>query len=272
MYRASLSTIDVIEQVKEAVIDMHSQGLITGSMKNRSMGDLRLIDAINKADIRVCSYLRPEAQIIANLPAGASELVLYNECNDSFANPELNKNLNTVADKSFVNTTVNVMLLENESYLDGSNIRGTIISVYAKFPSGGESPSMRLALQELTDFERPERGYDSVSYGQMGGVYFEPTSKRFRFSRTFSEDRFISWPAFIQPAKIDMSAIEPEFYRIRTPDYAEEFLVLKALSNLMPIGSKASSVIKQELQYAQNNALYAKPQQSSVIQVDGYIG
>jgi hypothetical protein len=271
MYRASLSTIDVIEQVKEAVIDMHSQGFITGSMKNRSMGDLRLIDAINKADIRVCSYLRPEAQIIANLPAGASELVLYSESNDSFSSPELNEKIDTVTDKG-ENITVSLMLLENESYLDGSNIRGTIISVYSKFPTGIRSPFMRLALQELTDFERPEKGYDSVSYGQMGGVYFEPTSKRFRFSRTFTEDKFISWPAFIQPAKIDMSAIEPELYRIRTPDYAEEFLVVKALSNLMPIGSKASSLIKQELQHAQNNALYAKPQQSSVIQVDGYIG
>lgn len=272
MYRATLSVIDVMEQIKESVIDLHAQGFITGAMKNRSMGDLRLIDAINKADIRVCSYVRPEAQIIANLPQGASELTLYSYWNKGLANPELNDQLATHADEGLSNTLSNTMILDNESYLDGSNIRGTIISVYTKFPTGKEKPATRLSLQELTDFERNDRLYQSVSYGEMDAVYFEPTTKRMRFSRSFSGDRFISWPAFVQPAKIDMSAIEPEYYKVRTPDYAEEFLVAKAIDNLMPMGSKASQLIKQELQYAQNNALNARPQQSSVIQVDGYIG
>lgn len=177
------------------------------------------------------------------------------------------------------NKDATLLLLNREWFVDASQIRSEYIQVYSGFPAGDAVPARRLKILRQDAFDEAQGNellYNDHSYGDLSYVYFEPSTKRLRFNAKFGSNVYLSFPAYLMPSKIDLikfSGCNYADYPIKSPTYAENFIIYTALKSVLPIGSQARQFVTAEAQ-AEEVKLFAHiPQNTSAIEItNGYIG
>lgn len=273
-----LNTRLIADQVKDHLVDLKDQELITPAQYKKSASFRRVLDAINSADMDACRIIKQEVQMVILVPQGTDEVLL--ESAPSFIDPTTDSDFLADVESETVDANIqtNQVFLNREWFVDASQIRSQYLHAYSKFPKGNTSPAYKLKLvrQEMFDDSKMKGYYDDHAWGELSVVLYEPATKRLRFGKSFSQDTFISFPAYMMAAKLDLQEIHNgdwNAYKIKSPTYAEKYVVFNALEEALPIASQAQQYMEQKVAREQQKLYQHIPQNTSAIEVtDGYIG
>lgn len=255
-----LETSYIIADIQARLADLIITEDLSPALRESLDSPGRLLRAINKADIAVCARLRPYTNVVQLLPAGASDILMYNEV-DALSD------MSMADSKKYPDAQTCEYMYLTESIVDARQVRGSNLYLFSEYPSGNSSPF------EVMDITHREK-FDGGTYRSPSTATYDPYSGRLRLSTSYPEDVFISWQAYIMPQRLDMKQIEkldtfdPDDYTVCAPHYAEEYLLTKAMTILLPSGNRYRQALLQDEFRMEREADLARPDDTSVIHLD----
>lgn len=242
----------IVQLIEDRLDDLQVDGLLTSGQYGKKRQLRQIINAVNDADIAICSELKIKRQVAVFVPEGRTDIPLFIPVPFNL-DPDWVLHAGVWADSGVWDEgevwnddpDIDAFILQEQSFLDASDVVGRKVYVYDRYPMGKNRPVSEL---RFATYEQVRGG------GSSCHIHFEPGSRRFRLTQAFSKDVFILFEAHIIPYKMDadrlrdITAVGPETYYIRTPGYGQRLLIERSLKNLLGyvVANKAGILAAEE--------------------------
>lgn len=235
--------------VRNWLDDQSIMGLIPAGIYNKRIMELNsssghenpwALQTINRADIQCMDLIRMEAQIIAFVPEGESEVLMQTQASHVFP---LKK---TDLPDDQIKSSKNVFILNHETWLDAGQLRSDYIYKYDQFPLGDAVSSEAMKVTDWDGHESVRIGVETSiydpEYGSIKTCYYEALNKRIRLPEPASSGGdYLTWNARIRPANVDVTNLQS--YRIRTPAHYRSMLEHFVKKELTPEGTESRKLL-----------------------------
>lgn len=242
---------EVAADLQDRIDDLVITEEIPRALADKYASPVRLVKAINEADIDVCGWLKPNTTAVLLLKKGESDLMIRRAKASPYGATYL------------PNDTVGYSLLNN--FVDYSQIRSGKAHLYTEYPIGRVSAFKEVRFVSPSEFD--SSGGNSVEALAVVDYY----RGRIRFSTSFDVDAFVTFQCQVMPLKTPVEGLgtDPiQGYLVRTPHYATELLVHVALMKLLPKNIRYYSILASELLMLKSRAYENMPVETGVVQIE----
>lgn len=269
MIQSHLITSQVLDTVKSRLDDYHLDGFLNDNFINKIVAsEKRLLRALNEADITSCADLKPESQVIIFVPKGANIIPLR-----ATTTHKHKIELGVVQSYSKSDPYAVSVLLNENFFMQARQIRSESIKAYRDFPTSTSSGYKEYKLKSFEAYQNGKKGAE----GDL--AYVDYKRSIIQLSSQTPTGMYFTFPANIFPEKInymEISSVEGridvEKYRICTPEYAEQLLVLSTLKELIPETNKLFGILSQRVDMETMKSISRMPVNQESVSVTGYIG
>lgn len=235
-----ISTREIVDSLRNWLEDQSVMGLIPVQIYNKRIFEISpangvesvwALQAINRADMQVLDLIRMDSQIIAYVPEGESEMLMYSQKSHVF--------IARIKDipKEKLSSSQQIFFINHDSWLDAGQLRSDYIYVYNQFPVGD---SRKTGVMRVVDWD----AYESRNTGEEV-CYYEALNKRIRLSKPApSGGMYLTWVARIRPTYASVDDIKE--YRVRTPYQHRELLEHFVRKAMVPDGSHSMRNLKRD--------------------------
>lgn len=268
----TIQTKEAVERLKEALVDLRDDGMLTPQAFLRKSGKTTLMRAVNHADRLCCRDLNIYTQVVAYVPPGDVN-VLFDEQKRYRSNVQ--SAINELEDSQVVRN----WFLGNLNSIYVIEIISRYLYVHREYPSGNEKTDKRLRKVSTSEFRGGEEYFRRAASRSFVGVYrdrpeeamcyFDPNASRLVLGQRFEGERFLSFEARLMPGIMnleDASSQKEGTYKILTPHTAFELLLYEAILYLLPASSvDARNLIFSQKEVERRRSLESQPVERTVV-------
>jgi len=234
-YSHILSTSDLANQLRDELEDLRGNDIIPDTVSNKKKDYSAILRAINRADLSICQTLKPKATVVVFFPSGGTEVVI----GQTFYYPNRKKEIYL---NNFNKDNYRFYFyLNDDRFLDIRSIDGYDIELFDSFPAVGDVPDQIIKKVDSVTFRNAPVYQNSLTGTTTQVLNFDPDMGIIRVNPAFGSDKLIRFKAFIQPGHFDASALTDTnrstedwtVYTIKTPDYAQNWLVAETMLKLL---------------------------------------
>lgn len=246
-----ISTELLYELIADALEDLHQSQLLTSMMYRKKQNEAYIVRMINQADIAVMSELRINQEVQIFAKKGLTRVPLRTSAE------HIAQQVKGVVKGLIPKAPIQgAMLLDAEPWLDVSHVTGSTLYVYSE-----SQPDVYGTKRE---FELSPYGQLHDNRGASCAAYADVHTGTLRLARPLESDAFLLIEAEIRPSKIDFGKdsdekVSRETYRVRTPDYAQDWLKAQTLKAMLPPTVFGQSGYAAELQAERLLAFERRP-------------
>lgn len=255
---ARLQTSAMIEKVKDQIESMATGGVLEPANLEKFTDDNRVFVALVRADRKVMQELDIVTDVIFNIPAGVSDVLLTEK--DDLTHT-------TSIDRSKLKQLTNQIYLDLYTNIQVDEVRSNHVEVYENYPLGDERPAQEIPLVNAQEFgmDRPGLRPDADNF-----VTFDAYSKRLRFKNALNNQRFGLVRGFVLPIDVGISEVDQSMidaYQTLTPAYGEGYFLIQALKDLIPFGTQARQAVMAEEIKEKKEAINGTPSNTTPIRL-----
>lgn len=269
MIQSRLITSQVIDSVKSRLDDYHLDGFLRDNFVTKvTSSPIRLIKALNEADIASCADLKPESQVIVYVPKGTNIIPLR-----ASSTHKHKLELGMIESYSGSDPFALSVLLNEQYFVEARQIRSETLRAYREFPLSTKSGYTAYTLKSFNAFQ------EGKTRGDGNVAYVDYKRSIIQLSSNTADGTFFTFPAYLFPEKINyeeltdtQGKVDFKKYRICTPEYAEQLLVLATLKELIPETNKLFGVLRNRVMEETVRTVSRMPSNQETVSVKGYIG
>lgn len=238
MQNPTINLSEIKGALNVALDDMYSDGIISSAIYNKKTAERFLIWAINSADRHICLQVALDAIVTIYVPANQRTVFFARQAE------YVSNFLAQHSDVQTADATQYAYLIAENQYLDVISVLSNYANFYETLPvdeAADPDDIFYHALPQQVEY-REGRKY----LGTTGTVYNEnPTGKKF-FVDVNSRKMVLSEPktsagwfqlkAQIAPTDVNVTELatsELDDYKIFTPYWAKDWLMIRAINNLI---------------------------------------
>lgn len=270
-----LNTKQFADALKDRIDDLRLTNALPEPHLRKLISFKKLIRTINEADIDLCGFLSPNAQVIIYLPKDYSEIYLRNS---DLQSAEYNTQVNALD----IHADQKTQLLNYDMWTRVRSIEDTYILISNSFPLGDRTQGERHKLvpyDEFTDVEESFTGatkkFKDQVYEDVQPAFYDVHRSRILLDSKVDSDKFVHFIGQLIPEKLDYTQVTHDSwsdYTITTPEIGEEALILGCMYRLMPLGSELRNLFMAEYEREKRKAASRIPVDTSSFTLDSNIG
>jgi hypothetical protein len=264
-----IKTANIVEYVKEELTDLYEEGLINASLYKRKSNFRLIMRAVNQADRDICLWEKYENNVAVFVKQGRTTIFFDKQSDHSTAFENQYSDLQTSDSDQYD------YLIQDESYLNVVSVASRKGFVYDNIPLKGERTVDTIQYGTWNDLhqmneDRVGDWNEEIADDRVYHHYFHviPGERKMLLSEPFKSDKWVLFKAKLAPTQIDamnLSTQELENYRIIAPYYAKAWLVLKTLTELLPMRAAVDAGLTEEEARQQRKTRGLKPGTGNVV-------
>lgn len=266
----SIPVAEIYAAIENELEDLKTDGFISSAIYDKKTPRRVLLYAINTADRHIALQIKLSSLIAVFAPSGVRTIFFARQ-------KEYVQNwLDAHSEVEASDPQQFGFLVDELGFLDVISVRSNYGFAFEVLPVDAEPDAKERLLHSLPGQVDNQGRYRYA--GTSGKVftetpkgkrfYVEPNSRKMVLSESFSGDRWVRFDAQIAPVTLNIlqiSSSEVEHYKIMSPYWTRDWLLARAISELLPMKVRAEAGYDQMEQKYRAEAFENRPGTGNVI-------
>lgn len=270
MANPSINLDEVYAEIDNELDDLYTDGIISSAIYNKKSQKRFLLYAISGADKHIAQQIALDAIVAIYVPANQRTIFFQRqkEYVEEWFNAHSNVRASDVQQYS--------LLINEYAFLDVVSVLSTYAHAYNTLPiEEAPDPTDVLKHSLASDTENKETEKFLVTGGRVVTVrpsgrrfYVEPNSRKLILSDPYDTAMWLRFKAQICPVQVHVTKLsgdELDNYKIRSPYWTQQWLVERAMVNILPKRAAIDAGYIDFEEKAKQEALTNRPGTGNVI-------
>lgn len=287
-----LKATDLIDEIKAILTEYADNNWIPQKSLIHNLTTPRLLKALNRADVEVCSNYRMQGNVVLYIPPKQDHILL--EYQTYYAHKYAEAWSDEYQD---IAPEILDSYLFHEYYLSIIEIKSEWLNILSQYQAKPQAWQIETSIRKIS-FERfvnlrrtlgdhYENPYRAI-FGSSSNLpitndvcTFEPDRQELLLASPFDEGKFLQFQARLIPRMLPLQLIKDwesgkdvpsADYPVLAPAFTEEWLINEAVMRVLPrTATPAREQTAQELMRAKNSVLFNKPSDQTGFTPEPYL-